>query len=338
MKKVSINDIAARLGVSPTLVSLALNGKGKEYRIRDEICKKVLDMAAELNYQPNTIAKGLRTGKTQTLGVIVADIANPFFGRLCREIETEAELMGYKVIFCSSDEDATRSKRQLEMLLQSQVDGLIISPPVGSNEQIQFLADAGFPYVLIDRYFPDIDSNFIIVDNFEASFNATNFLISKGYKRIGFLTINEDLVTMHNRTEGYLTAINNSDLKIGDTLLTKLPFSHDGKDVRQAIMDLLQREGKIDALIFSSSKIGLMGLEAIADIPLKVPQDIAIVSFDDPDSFKICFTPISAIAQPLSEMGKRSVQLLVQQIKKRKKTETTEKVVLKTEFIVRKSC
>ena len=104
MKKVSLSDIAGQLGVSKTLVSLVLNGKGREHRISEELCKKVEDLAKELNYQPNQIAKGLRTGKTNTIGLIIADIANPFFGKLGREIEKEATAVGYRVMFCSSDE------------------------------------------------------------------------------------------------------------------------------------------------------------------------------------------------------------------------------------------
>ncbi len=338
MKKVSIADIADRLGVSKTLVSMVLNGKDKEYRISEEVCKKVLKLAEELNYRPNVIAKGLRTGKTQTIGLIVADIANPFFSKLCREIETEAALFGYKIIICSSDEDAGKSKDQIDRLLQSQVDGLIISPPVGSEDQIKSLSTLKVPYVLVDRYFEAIDSNYVIIDNFEASYHATNYLIQKGYRKIGFLTINEDLITMHNRTEGYRTAIRQSGLPLGDSLLFKLPFSHDGRDVKRAIEELTGGTDKIDALIFSSSKIGLMGLEAIVEMGLRVPEDLALISFDDPDSFKICFSPVSAIAQPLTEMGKEAVRILVQQIKKSKKPEEPRKLVLKTTFIPRKSC
>ncbi|MBN1987210.1 MAG: LacI family DNA-binding transcriptional regulator, partial [Prolixibacteraceae bacterium] len=139
MKKTSLNDIAQKLGVSKTLVSLVLNGKAREHRISEEVQKKVLKLAKELNYRPNQIAQGLRTGKTNTLGLIIADIANPFFGKLGREIEKEASLHGYRVMFCSSDEKAENSKKQIEVLQQGQVDGFIISPPEESEEQIRSL-------------------------------------------------------------------------------------------------------------------------------------------------------------------------------------------------------
>jgi LacI family transcriptional regulator len=136
MKRTSLSDIAKQVGVSKTLVSFVLNGRAKEFRISDEICKKVMDAVREMNYQPNRIAQGLRTGKTNMIGLIIADIANPFFGKLGREIEQEAALHGYRVIFCSSDENAEKSKQQIAMLQQNQVDGYIISPPVNSEDQI----------------------------------------------------------------------------------------------------------------------------------------------------------------------------------------------------------
>lgn len=108
MKKISLNDIAEHLGVSKILVSLVLNGKAREHRISEDVCRKVIDLAKELNYQPNQIAKGLRTGKTNTIGLIIADIANPFFGKLGREIEREASKHGYRVIFCSSESSARK--------------------------------------------------------------------------------------------------------------------------------------------------------------------------------------------------------------------------------------
>ena len=132
IKKTSLSDIAQKLGVSKTLVSLVLNGKGKEHRISDVVCKKVMEVAREMNYQPNQLAKSLRTGKTNTIGLIIADIANPFFGKLGREIEKEAARKGYRVMFCSSDESAEKSKLQIEMMLQGHVDGFIISPPMNS--------------------------------------------------------------------------------------------------------------------------------------------------------------------------------------------------------------
>lgn len=340
MKKTSLNDIAKHLGVSKTLVSFVLNGKGKEFRISEDICKKVLDVAKELNYTPNRIAQGLRTGKTNTIGLIIADIANPFFGILGREIEQEAARFGYRIIFCSSDENPEKSKQQIAMLQQSQVDGYIISPPMKSEEQIRTLANGTIPFVLIDRYFPEIECNYIVVDNFDAAYRATNHLLALGRKRIANITVNMDLVNMKDRTEGYRQALLDASVALDDSLVKILPFSHDNKDVARAIKELVAKTGskKVDAILFSTSKLGINGIECISTLGLKIPDDIAIVSFDNPDAYKICISPVTVVNQPLKEIGKTAVQVLLSQIKHPENIAKFQKITLKTDFIIRKSC
>ncbi len=340
MKKVSLNDIAKKLGVSKTLVSFVLNGKGKEYRIGEDICRRVLDVAKEMNYTPNRIAQGLRTGRTNTIGLIIADIANPFFGILGREIEQEASRYGYRVIFCSSDENPEKSKQQIAMLQQSQVDGFIISPPMNSEEQIQALAKGTIPFVLIDRYFPGIETNYIVVDNFEAAYKATNHLLALGRKKIANITLNLNLVNMKERTDGYMQALRDASVTVDENLVKVLPFSHDNKDVAKAIKDLVGKPGskKIDAILFSTSKLGINGIASITDLGLKIPDDIAIVSFDNPDAYKICISPVTVVSQPLKEIGKTSVQVLLNQIKYPDIKTDFQKIKLKTDFIIRKSC
>lgn len=338
MKKTSLNDIAKQLGVSKTLVSFVLNGKAKEHRISDEVCKKVTDLAKELNYQPNQIAKGLRTGKTNTIGLIIADIANPFFGKLGREIEREASQHGYRVMFCSSDEKAENAKQQIEMLLQGQVDGFILSPPNGSEEQIRLLERRRIPYVLIDRYFPEIESNYVIVDNFQASYEGTEHLIKNGCKRIACISINDGMVNMDRRLEGYKKVLADFNYEIDKKLIKILPFSHEVDDVMKAIKELTAVDGKkIDAILFTSSKVGVMGIECLHSLNLKIPDDIAVVSFDDPDAYKISKPLITAIAQPLDEIGRQSVKVLLDAFQNKKGKKTLHQIMLKTKFVIRDS-
>ncbi len=340
MKKTSLSDIAKHLGVSKTLVSFVLNGKGKEFRISEDICKKVLEVAKELNYQPNRIAQGLRTGRTNTIGLIIADIANPFFGILGREIEQEAARYGYRVIFCSSDENPEKSRQQIAMLQQSQVDGYIISPPKNSEDQIRALARGHVPFVLIDRYFPEIDCNHIVVDNFDAAYRATNHLLARGRKRIANITVNLDLINMVQRTEGYRQALRDASIPVDENLVKVLPFSHDNKDVARAIKELVGKPGqkKIDAILFSTSKLGINGIECISSLGLKIPDDIAIVSFDNPDAYKICISPVTVVNQPLKDIGKTAVQILLNEIKHPDVPSKFQEVILKTDLIIRKSC
>ena len=338
MKRASLNDIATKLGVSKTLVSFVLNGKGKEFRINEEICKKVQETAKEMNYQPNRLAQGLRTGKTNTIGLIIADIANPFFGILGREIEQEAAKSGYRVIFCSSDENPEKSKQQIAMLQQSQVDGFIISPPMYSGDQIQALVKNNIPLVLIDRFFPEIDSNYVGINNFEAAYKAASHLIRLGRKRIACISVNKDMINMKERAEGYKRALIDAGLSVDENLVKILTFSHDNKELVKALKDLFGKKEnrKADAILFSTSKLGIMGIEFISSLGLKIPEDIAVVSFDDPDAYKICVSPVTVVNQPLKEIGKTAVQVLLNKIKHPEAK--SQQIILKTEFIIRKSC
>lgn len=337
MKKTSLNDIAESLGVSRTLVSLVLNGKGRAHRISEEVCRKVIARAKEMNYQPNQIAKGLRTGKTNTIGLIIADLANPFFGKLGREIENEASRHGYRLIFCSSDEKAENSGQQIEMLLQSQVDGLIISPPAGSEQQISDLDRSRKPYVLIDRFFPEIDSDYVVVDNFRAAYEATRHLIRKGYRHISCITLNNQLVNMQQRLQGYKKALTDANMPVDKRLIKILPFSHERDDFYAAIRQLTGAgEVTADAVFFTTSKAGIIGLECIHALGLRIPEDVAVVSFDNPDAYLISNPPVTAIAQPLQEIGRRSVNMLLEKMNGRRNG-NSDQVVLHARLIERKS-
>jgi LacI family transcriptional regulator len=300
----------------------------------------VLDAARELNYQPNRIAQGLRTGKTNTIGLIIADIANPFFGMLGREIEKEAASHGYRIIFCSSDENAEKSALQIAMLQQSQVDGYIICPPIHSEEQIWALENMHVPYVLVDRYFPGIDSNTVMVDNFEGAYQATSHLIKLGRTRIANITVNLDLINMSDRTGGYRKALTDHGIAVDESLIKVLPFSHNNRDVKKAIAELTGNgnELRMDAILFSTSKIGIMGIECLTEMNIEIPDDVAVVSFDDADAYRICRSPVTVVAQPLREMGQQAVQLLLREIAHPEENWKTQKIILKTGFIVRKSC
>lgn len=338
MKKTSINDIAVQLGVSKTLVSLVMNGKAKEHRISDEVCKKVVNLARELNYKPNQIAKGLRTGKTNTIGLIIADIANPFFGKLGREIEKEAASHGYRVMFCSSDENAENSREQIEMLQQGQVDGFIIAPPAGSENQILALKRSKTPFVLIDRHFPDIETNYIVVDNVQASYEAVTHLVNKGYRKIACVTLNVHLNNMNQRVLGYKQALIDHNIQVDESLIKMMPFSHEKDDLVEVVKQLEPGDrNKVDAIFFATSKLGIMGIETIHSLGLIIPDDIAVVSFDDPDAYKISQPPISAIAQPLQEIGRESIKVLLELMSNNKANTEVQKIVLKANFIPRKS-
>ena len=327
-KKVSLKDIASKVGVSTALVSYVLNGLEKEKRVGPEIAEKIHSAAKELKYQPNQIARSLRKGSTNTIGLIVADISNPFFGQLARVIEDEAARHNYTVIFGSSDEDCSKSSALMEALLNRQVDGLLITPTEGCSKQIQSLIKRDIPVVLIDRYFPDISTNHVVLDNYQATWNAVNCFVSNGYNKINMIAYKSSLVHMQERIRGYREAMKENGLA-KEILVKEVRYNHVKSDVDK-IMDDLLAEKKMNALLFATNALSIYGLYAIRKSNVKVPEDLAVIGFDGHEVFDFFQPPISYIKQPLEEMGKESIKILLDQIKGTSKTVHAE---LKHQFI-----
>src|SRR5690606_10679836 len=217
-KKVSLKDIAQAAGVSTALVSYVLNNKEKEARVGKEIAIKIREIAKELNYQPNQLAISLKSGKSQTIGLIVADISNPFFGNIARTIEDEAKKNNYTVIFGSSDENPEKSWDLINVLIKRQVDGFIIAPAQNSETQIEYLEAQNIPLVLIDRYFPEINTNFVATDNYQAAYTAVSHLVETGHKRIGMIAYQNKLIHMEERKRGYSAALKDNGLLTNSSL------------------------------------------------------------------------------------------------------------------------
>ena len=212
-KKISLKDIAKKVGVSTATVSYALS-KDKENKVSAAVAKKVRKVAKELNYQPNQIAKSLKSGRTYTIGLIVADISNPFFAQIARIIEDEAAKLGYTVIFGSSDEKSKKSWDLIQLLLNRQVDGFILAPTEGSEAQVQYLKGVKIPFVLIDRYFPQLATNYVVIDNYNAAFGAVERLVKTGNKKIGIIAYSSKLQHMKERIKGYREAMGKNNIEV----------------------------------------------------------------------------------------------------------------------------
>ncbi len=314
-KKSTIKDIADKLGVSKALVSFVLNGKAKERRISDAMAKKVLDMAKRMNYKPNYIAKSLRTGKSQIIALIIADISNPFFAKFARYIEDEASKHKYKVIIANSDEKKDKFKAELDLLKNRQVDGFILTPPIGSEKELLDLKNQKIPFVMVDRSFENVESHTVIIDNYQAGYKATERLIRNNCKNIAILNVNSQLVTMQQRVQGYQDALTKNGLTANQSLIKQLQFSHNKDLIKEAIEEIL--EAGADGLFFTTGKLTILGIECLKELGAGIPEDISVISFDDMDAYKIAYTPISAIVQPLEDMSREAIRILINMIEKR---------------------
>lgn len=318
-KKVSLKDIAQKVGVSIALVSYVLNNK-KEGRISKEIAEKIKATAKKLDYRPNQIAKSLKSNRTNTIGLIVADIANPFSSGLARIIEDEAEKNGYTVIFGSSDEKAERSQKLIDVLQDRQVDGIIIAPATGTELQIKALQKRGMPLVLIDRYFPELKVNYVTIDNQGAAYDGVSHLLEKGCKRIGLIAFKTDLLHLQDRKEGYVQALKKAKIAVSKSLIKEVAIDETTQqEVEVAITELLQLPGGIDALFFASNKVATYGLQFLNKQKITVPKKVKVLNFDQSDAAELFYVSLTHVRQPMQQMGKEAVRILIENIRGNKK-------------------
>ncbi|WP_461071064.1 LacI family DNA-binding transcriptional regulator [Spirosoma horti] len=332
-RKTSLKDIAQLVGVSTTLVSYVLNNQ-KINRINKQVAEKIREVAKSLNYQPNQIAKSLKTNKTATIGLVVSDISNPFSSSLARIIEDVADTQNYTVLFGSSDEKPQKAQKLITTLLNRQVDGLLIAPPEGIEPQLADLQQQGIPFVLIDRYFPDLKTNYVALDNYGAIYTAVQHLIDSGYRRIGLVTFQTGLITLQDRKRGYLSALKDNLVPIRKTWVKELGIGSIEADVRKAVTDLTTGSKPVDALLFASNTIALYGLQQLNALQRSVPEDIAVVSIDQAEAYNLFQTPITYIKQPLQEMGQLATKILLDAIKK---NNTITQANLEGELVIRDS-
>lgn len=332
-KKVSLKDIAQKVGVSIALVSYVLNNQ-KLNRINKAVAQKIKDTALELNYRTNQIARSLKTNRTNTIGLIVADISNPFSGSLARIIEDEAEKHGHTVIFGSSDEDSDRCKKVMNVLINHQVDGLIVVPTSRAEEQLNLLTETEIPFVLLDRYFPGLNVNYIAIDNYSAAYALTKHLIEQGRKRIGIITFESDLFNLQERLRGFTTCLEDHSLNNDPERIKKVSMNLEAKSVEHAMRVMLLQPEPIDAIVFTANTISLLGLKYLKTLPLKVPDDLAIVAFDETDAADLFYAPLTHIKQPLKQMGKLAVDTLMDCINNQNKV---VQINLEAELIIRNS-
>ena len=335
MKKTSLKDIAQKAGVSTALVSYVLNGKEKETRVGEAIAKKVREIAKELNYQPNHLAKSLRSGKTHTIGLIIADISNPFFANIARVVEDEAKRNGYTVIIGSCDENADKSWDLLNVLINRQVDGFIIVSCEGSENQIQYLKERNLPFVLLDRHFPDIQTDFVATNNYKASYDAGIHLIKSGYERIGLIAYKSEMYHMVERIRGYKHALSDNNIAFDSNWLKEVRFETMEQEVKTAIDEILASDYKVEALIFATYGLAINGLKYVNELRLKVPSDLAIVSFGQAEVFDLYYCPITYLRQPLELLGKTSVDYLLKKLKNPE--EGMKQILMEAKLIARDS-
>ncbi len=324
-------------GVVPSTVSLVLNGRAKDMRISDALAQKINIIAKQMGYTPNQVAVSLRTGSSKLIGLIVEDISNIFYATLARIIEEELRMNGYRIVYCSTKNDPVNGRELINMLYQRQVDGYIITPVEKMEKDLLSLKAQNKPVVLIDRYFPDVDVSHVLVDDEKGIEEGMEHLINKGYKNIGFITVDLEQVQMNYREKSYKHFIEANAGRIENNYLLKVSYNLKMEQMVTKISNFIQRHQNMDALFFATNYLCLAGLQSLQQQNLSMPNEMAVICFDDHDIFKIYPPGITALRQPIEDIGKTSVKLLMHQLETSKNVENSQHLVLPAQLIQRGS-
>ena len=337
-KKTSLADIAKSLGVSKTLVSLVLNNKADEYGINRETQERVRAKIKEMNYQPDLLARVFRTGKTQTIGLIVSDISNAFYAAMARHIEDLAWKEGYAMVICSTDENAAKEDRQIQLLMERKTDGLIISSSREDPEAFHALVADGYPHVLVDRVFPGLKSPFVSADNFWGASMLATHLLEQGIREIGLISATPSHIsTIRDRTQGFTSTLLEAGVEIPDRWIVNVPFGSDPRFLED-VLGKRSRAGNLPRAFFTlNHRLTANCLFALKALNLKVPADVALAGFDDMPWFAHANPAITAVSQPVKAMGEQAFQLLLRQLRAREDQPSLTPVHLPVELHIRES-
>jgi LacI family transcriptional regulator len=330
---VTIKDVARLSGVSSMTVSRVINGSE---RVSLETRQRVESAIAELGYVPSRLARGLIRQKTGTLALIVPDVANPFFTLIVRGAEDVARRAGYRMILADTRADLTIERDVIEEMLAHRVEGIMIAPVSDrSKGHLQRLAKYGVEFVLIDRTVSGIESDVVTGDNVGGARRLVEHLISLGHRRIGFITESDEVSTARDRRQAYEAALAAAGLSYDPSLIVRSTVDPPGGF--EGMRRLLELDEPPTAVFTVNNLVALGAIEAVRAHELEVPDDIALVCFDDIEYASRLYPFLTVMAQPAETLGTLGTQLLLERIEGRA-PEQPRVVVLPAQFVVRRSC
>jgi LacI family transcriptional regulator len=328
---VTMGEVARLAGVSVTTVSHVLNGTR---RASEATTRRVLDAVERTGYTQNTIARALARASTQSLGLAISGLANPYFSDLIAAVEREAERAGHTLLLGDTREDPEQELRMVQALLERRVDGLLLAPSAGATGRaLPYLAAQDVPVVLLDRM-PAGDFDQVGSDNEEPTAHLVEHLAALGHRRIGMIVGRAELTTTVERVRGYRAGLARSGLPVDDALVVDGGSQRDL--ARAATHALLDLSDPPTALVSGNNFMTIGVMHGLADRGLRVPADIALVTFDDFDWADFFAPRLTAVAQPVGELGRRAVELLLSRIAD--PSVPSRSVRLPTTFVHRDSC
>ncbi len=328
----TIKDIAREAGVSTNTVSRALNDKPD---VSAHTRAHILSIAKRLNYSPNYLAKSLISKHTRTLGVVVTDNANPFYAQVIKGIEDTARRNGYNIILCNTNEESEREGEALNLLREKRVDGILITPVQKNREYLKALANLDIPFVLVNRHPREFLSDYVVNDNVAGGSLALGRLIGIGRRRLAYISGPATISSAQERLEGCRQAIAQKGSGAEVELIVK-QADLKMEDGYRAMRDLLDREPAPDGVFAYSDLLAIGAMRAIHESGRRIPQDIALVGYDDIDFARYLEVPLTTVKQPRYRIGREAAGILIDKLEGDRKPDHSC-IVLRPELVVRVS-
>ena len=329
---VTIKDVAREAGVSLGTASQALRDSPA---VRDATRHRVLAVAKRLRYQPSALARGLVTRRTHTVGLLISDIANPFFIRAVRAVEDVAQKNGYNVILCNTDEDPTKETQYLRVLVEKRVDGIILATTAGSLQAVRDVRWRRIPLVLFDRELPRVPIDTVKVDSVLGGRLATEHLLGLGHRRIAIIHGPVVRSTGAERLRGYLLALRAAGLRPEPALIREGNFKQDSG--RELARKLLELSPPPTALFCTNNLMTVGAIQTLQERGVRIPADLSLVGYDDMEWWMLTHPPLTTVGQPVYDLGREAMRLLLSQIESNSRRRP-QRVILKPELLTRESC
>ena len=341
-KPVTLADIAAQAAVTPMTVSRVMNGTGY---VHVETRERVLRVAREMNYRRNGLARGLKRQRTETVGMVIGDIANPFAAELTRGVREVLEQHGYSLFICISEHKAKEDVQAFDSLADHRADGIIVATRASKsgNERLAELIDSGIPVSLIGRDFRHAEADLVMADNLKGGYEATHHLIDLGHKRIGFIGVSLTEGLRLKRFQGYLEAMHEQGLQVEERLIVggrngaeQMPGYSTEEMGYDGMVKLLQLKRRPTAVFARNDYTAVGALNAIKRAGLRIPEDIAIIGYDDIPLASHTSPTLTTVRQPTREQGRTAAEFLLRRIAGDREQPRAEKT-FDCELVVRES-
>ena len=328
----TIRDVASHAGVSVATVSRVINNS--PHKVHRATRQRVLRTVSRLGYHPNVVAQGLRRGTSRSIALIVPDISNPFFPAIARGVEDVARRHGYALVLGNTDDDAERERAYLDILRKRWVDGVLFASAGGDDRPLRALRAGGVPALLIARDVADVAIDTVVVDSFAGVRQATSHLLRLGHRRIAYIGGPDSLSVARERLRGYRQALRDFNVRPDPSLIVAGDFRVDGGCA--AVRRLLARRRAFTAVVAANDLTAIGAMEVLRAAGRRIPDDVAVVGFDDIPFAAFVDPPLTTVAQPTYRLGALAMERLLALMNG--EAVTTRRIVLAPQLVVRRSC